>query len=273
MNNRNRQLVIVLILIALGSGAIWIKAGLCSDQKTIPITTESPIIVESLPEENLIQKFGISSLSGTLLGFLLSFLTFRFQNKKQIEMQKEKEERDARRQLQEEKKEEFNLLIASLYELKRGIDRCSIFQKNFDKRKSKSFATIYVRGDETLFPALVKLCPNYEIISKIINIYSLFKLVNWNIDIGLEPVPAGNQFFQHHDRYFSAIGFINTYFWGACDDFNNILEYASELNLSLGVTIPDSLKAYDLNKIEERGFKAGAFDKIDSKKGYGSDTK
>jgi hypothetical protein len=50
-----------------------------------------------------------------------------------------------------------------------------------------------VKGDETIFPALVKLCPNYEIISKIINVYSLFKLVNWNIDLGLEPSPDGTK--------------------------------------------------------------------------------
>jgi hypothetical protein len=51
------------------------------------------------------------------------------------------------------------------------------------------------------------------------------------------------------------------------------LEYANELHLSLEVTIPDSLKAYDLRKIEERGFKPGTFEKIDIMKGFDSDTK
>ena len=172
---------------------------------------------------------------------MFTLLAFRFQQKWQ--------EQRTERALEKQK---FGDLMTVLSEMKRAIDRCQgLLKKAVGDEKIKSFSTLYVRGEEIVFPHFFRLCDRYDIINTIFATYSLFKWVNWNIDLGIHPegIDAdGKTIFS--DRYGAAIGFIQTYLWGAAKNFNEVLDYAKELEEARLGAIPNYLVPYDLTEIE-----------------------
>lgn len=193
--------------------------------------------------DNLFIPYLIQIITGLVIAtatFLLTLLSFKFQQKWKNKREKELLE-----------KQKFDQLITILSEIKRALDRCkSLLMKH--QEKTKSYSNLYLKAEETVFPRFFEVFDQYKIINKILAIYTLLEWVNWNINIGFHPEGAdkeGQTLFK--DRYSAAIGFIKTYLWGSAKNFNEILEYAMELQQNGIGKIPDYLTHYNLAELEK----------------------
>lgn len=208
------------------------------------LRSEDPIEIEvvSMPSVSLFGRYMIQILTGgvvALITFILTIIAFR----RQRIWQKE----DAAVLL---KRKQFNQLIVILSEMKRTIDRCrNLLERYHSKGGEKSLSNLYMKVEEVIFPHFFETFDKYDITNKILATYTLFSWVNWNINLDLHPYSYDKEGRpRYSDRYGAAIGFLKTYIWGASKNFNEILEYAKELEKPGGKT-PDFLVAYDLEEI------------------------
>lgn len=218
-------------------------------RKSIQDSSESPKPVEveivSMPQKDFFINYSIQILTGGIVAFITFVLTlgvFRIQQSWQEKRTKQTLE-----------KQKYSDLIIVLTEMKRAIDRCqSLSSWAVGDEQNKSFSMLYVKAEEIMFLRFFKLCDRYDIINKILATYSLFKWVNWNIDLGIQLQDIdqqGKAVFR--DRYKAAVGFIQMYLWGAAKNFNEVLDYAKELEKDRVGVIPDFLVSYNLTEIEK----------------------
>jgi hypothetical protein len=108
-----------------------------------------------------------------------------------------------------------------------------------------------VRSEETIFVEYVKRCGCADIIRKMFAIYSLFDLVNWNIEQGvqLEGIDTcGKPIIR--DRYGAAKAFISTYLLASSTYYNDLLSYARGMENKTVGKVDGYLVEYDLDEIE-----------------------